>query len=210
MSQERDLTPSMLLAIQQGVFYPAFFFEGEFYNADTLEPEMLRLWTGIGPLVWDGKTWHGGGDMVSISPLSESTDLKAEGWEATISGMQSTNIRRALIGMRQGKPGKLWLAGLTKEGAMIADPYLLQEGRLDVNPIIDSGDTCTISVRYESHFIDLDRARGHRYTTQELQRMSPGDLGFEYLPSLQDVSVMWGGPGAGGSVVAGPAIPSSL
>src|SRR5690348_14896303 len=130
----RDLTSAMATAIDATVVYPAQLYEGFFASGP------VRLWTGVGDLSWNGHVWTGGGEMLSISPLGENDELRAEGFQVSLTGLPLTNVFEALVNVRQGMPGSLWLALLDAAGAVIADPYLLVEGRLDTVPVSDNGD----------------------------------------------------------------------
>lgn len=187
---ERGLTAAMLSAIAAATVRPALFYEGEFVSGGL--PAFLRLWTGVGDIAWGGYTWTGGGQMLAITPIEETTDLRAVGFSVTLSGMPSALISIALQNVRQGKPGKLWLGLFDAAEALLADPYPLRRGRFDVAPIEDDGETCTISASYEDRLIDLDRPRDRRYTHEDQQLDYPGDLGFQYVPSLQDMDIPWG------------------
>src|SRR5690348_17133335 len=117
----RDLTATMAAAVQAAVVRPAIFYEGEFYSAGSPSAQFLRLWTGMGDLVWNGYTWTGGGNLLAISPIEESTRIEALGFSVTLSGMPSALISLALQSIRQGKPGKLWL-GLLAPVAYLSLP----------------------------------------------------------------------------------------
>jgi hypothetical protein len=75
---------------------------------------------------------------------------------------------------------------------VIVDPYLAFEGRLDIPSIQEDGDNSIITISYESRLIDLERSREIRYTHEEQTRLFPGDLGFEYVASMQEKEVLWG------------------
>jgi hypothetical protein len=93
-------------------------------------------------------------------------------------------------------------SGLTVGGAqftpvsdpcrLITDPYLAFEGRLDTSDITDAGESSRIALQYESRLIDLDRARERRYTSEDQQLSYPGDLGFDFVPTIQDMPLFWG------------------
>jgi len=187
---ERDLTVGMAAAIAAGTVRPAILYEGVFVSGGV--DQYLRLWTGVGDLSWNGYTWTGGGQLLAISPIEEASEVRAVGFTVTLSGMPSALIANALTNARQGKPGTLWLALFDSAGAVIADPYQLQGGRLDFTIIEDNGDTCTIGAQYESRLVDLERPRERRYTHEDQQLDYPGDLGFEYVASLQDKQIVWG------------------
>lgn len=75
---------------------------------------------------------------------------------------------------------------------MIDDPILMFEGKLDVPSIQEGGDTSTITLSYESRLIDLQRSRESRYTNEDQQRAFAGDLGCEFVASLQEKQITWG------------------
>lgn len=187
----RDFTAGMDTAVQAAVVYPAILYEGEFESGGV--PAYLRLWSGVGSLSYDGDTYTGGGSLLGISEIAERSGIEAVGFSVTVSGMDSAAISIALQSIRQGKPGSLWLGCLDATGALIADPYLLQRGKFDIAVIDRTGPTCTITANYESQLIDLFRPRERRYTHEDQQLDYAGDLGFEYVPSLQDAQLVWGG-----------------
>lgn len=196
----RSFTVAFDTAIQQSTLRPVLFYQGEFASS-----QYLRLWSGFGDVSWDGYTWTGGGNLLNISPLEERGDVKAQGFTITLSGMPSALVSLALASVRQGKPGKLWMGLFDSSDALIADPYQLRAGKLDISVIEDDGDSCTIAMQYEDRLIDLDRARERRYTTEDQAIDYAGDLGFEFVPKLQDMQIMWGGPGSAASPVANSA-----
>ncbi len=75
---------------------------------------------------------------------------------------------------------------------LVDDPYLLKRGQLDVAVIDDTGESCKISVSYEDRLVDLQRPRERRYTHEDQQIDYPGDKGFEFVPTLQDMQLQWG------------------
>lgn len=162
------------------------FFEGEFASGT------VNLWTGIGDLPWDNKTWTGTGTLGKITPIEDATDIRATGITVSLTGMSTEIISIIMQECRTGKPGKVWLGFMDDAGAVIADPSLAFVGRLDVPGVEDAGQTCSISIAYENKLRDLERARELRYTHENQQRLYPGDLGFEYVPSLQEWNGKWG------------------
>lgn len=201
----RDLTAGMLAEITAVLLRPVIFFEGEFHATGSPSAQFLRLWSGVGELTWDSKVWTGGGNLLHISPLEDSTRIEALGFTVTLSGLPSDKISLALQSIRQGKPGKLWLGCLDASDAVVADPYLIQQGRFDIVVIDDNGETCTIMGQYESRLVDLLKPRIRRYTHEDQQIDHPGDNGFRHVAGLQDAVLIWGGPGGVASPVAMPA-----
>ena len=59
--------------------------------------------------------------------------------------------------------------------------------------ISDEGDTSKISITVENKLITLEKPVDRRYTDQDQKNLFTGDRGLEYVDSLQDKEIMWGG-----------------
>lgn len=182
----RDLTSGMASALTGVVVRPVLLVEGQFVGGT------LNWWTGIGELSWDSKTWLGAGDLLGISEVEETDEIKAGGVTFSLSSVKPSTVALALAEMKRGLPGKAWLALLAENGSVIADPKIIFRGKLDTCVVTDGGETSTITLTYEHELIDLERARQVRYTDQEQKRRFPGDRGLEGIAALQDAQVMWG------------------
>ncbi len=110
---ERSLSAALATAVTDLVVYPVLFLEGEFSTG------WGRWWSGVGPFSWDGETWVGLGGLLSVSPISETTDTKAQGFSIDLSGQDPANIAIALSACRQGKVGRIWLGALTAAGVLV-------------------------------------------------------------------------------------------
>lgn len=181
----RDLTASVITQLQSASVEVGILFEGEFASG------WVRLWSGIGSLSWDSKTWTGTGNLLGISGIDETAEVRASGMTVSLSGVPSDLLSAALGDARSGRIGRVYLAFFSG-GSIVADPILQFEGRLDVPAIEDGPETATISISYESELIDLERARERRYTPEDQQIDFAGDLGFDYVASLQDAQITWG------------------
>lgn len=185
MTTERDLTAGMETAVTDQVVYPVVFMAGEFASG------WGRWWSGLGSFTWDGYTWGGLGGLVKLSTITETTGVSAQGFSIDLSGQDTALVSLALQSCRQGKVGRIWLGALTAAGALIADPYLLTEGKLDVAGSTEDGESAVITISYEGRLVDLERPREYRYTTESQRLFYPNDLGFEFVPSLQDSFDIW-------------------
>src|SRR3546814_10063587 len=111
----------------------------------------------------------------------------------------SSDLCSSDLDVLQGLPAKLWLGAMDSSGSVIADPYLVFEGLTDVAEIDEGGETATISISADNRLIDLERPRTRRYTQEAQQIDDATDLGFEFVPSLQDVEILFGrGQGCAG------------
>jgi hypothetical protein len=181
----RDLTAGLEAELTADALRPVLFYEGVFASGT------LRLWSGVGTVSWNSKSWVGAGNLLGISEIEETTEIRAAGVTVSLSGLNPSIISAALGQARQGLAGRVWIGALTAAGAIVADPFMAYEGRLDVPEIERSGETCTVAISYESRLIDLERPRERRITHEDQQIDFPGDRGREYVASLQDKVVVW-------------------
>ncbi|MBI3936760.1 MAG: hypothetical protein HY323_07265 [Betaproteobacteria bacterium] len=152
----------------------------------------VRLWSGLGTLSWDGKSWTSAAGLIGVQPAAETLRVEAAGAVFTLNGLTTSLLSAALSQARQGMPVNAWLAFLDSTGAVIADPYQWYGGRMDVPEIEHRGDGGTLTVNTESRLAILQRAPGGRYTDEDQQARYAGDLGYEYVASLANATFAWG------------------
>ena len=180
------LTPASALETGQTVARPILLAEFDFAGGAS------RAWSGLGTLTWAGKDWTGLGDLGEVSAIEETMELRATGAAFRLSGVPSALIATALGEPIQGRAARLWLGFLDEALSLIEDPVLLFDGRMDVLEITDGGEAAVITLFAENRLRDLERPRTRRYTDQDQQAEYPGDRGFAFVPSLQDVTINWG------------------
>ena len=182
----RDISAGVQSAISETQVQPIILFQGNFASGN------IYVWSGYGNLSWGGGTYLGVGTLGSISSVSEASEISAKGITVSMSGIPSDLISLVLGDVRQGATGKVHLGFLNSSNELIDDPILMFEGKLDVPSIQEGGDTSTITLSYESRLIDLQRARESRYTNEDQQREYAGDLGCEFVATLQEKQITWG------------------
>lgn len=153
---------------------------------------ILRLWTGYGSITIDGETFSPGGDILSVSSISENGEVQANGVEISLSGLSTSLIASALTTAYQGRDLNVYIGVLSDAGAVIADPIKIFAGKMDVMTVSDNGATADISVTAESKLIDLERSRARRYTSEDQRIDYPADKGLDFIAGLQDKQVIWG------------------
>lgn len=155
---------------------------------------ILRYWTGYGEITFDSKTFNGFADFLNITIAAETTDLEATGASIEISGVSAATIALALGEQYQGNPFRIWLGVLDTDGSVIADPYMVFEGKMDVMNLRADGTSSVVTITAESSLIDLNRSRVRRYTLEDQKIDYPSDRGLEYVPTIQDMNITWGRP----------------
>lgn len=182
----REFSTAFQNALADQNLHIVIMFEGQFATG------MVRIWSGLGDLQWDGKTWAGVGSLLGMGSIDETREVVAGGTTVSLSGVPLDLVQVAIDEARQGMPGRIWVGLVSESGSVIADPVQAFSGRLDVPEITDDENTCTITISYESRLIDLTVPRTWRYTHESQQVLFPGDLGFEYVTAIQDREITWG------------------
>lgn len=186
---KRDLSAALEAAALSPLLRPAFLFE-----MDTTEGT-VRVWDGIGPLVWGDKTFTGIGSLGTISSSEETDEVKANGITVTMSGLPTAQISFMLgtVSKSRFRTAALYIAALDEGGQLVGDPYVWFGGRVDTGSINDGTDnTCTIQIELAHENVDLERANIIRYDDVQQKRRFNGDRGLEYLISLQNKTLKWG------------------
>jgi hypothetical protein len=202
----RDISTAIQNNLEDDVVYPFFAIELEFDSGP------LRLWTGVGELVFEGVSYTGTGNLLDVSSIEETTEIAVRGATITLSGMPSEVISLALQSPYQGRVCKIYFGMFSKGSLQKEDgAYILLEdggkiqlelqetgltqifsGYMDEMNIDEGPESGTIELKVENKLIDLERARTRRYTSEYQKSVYPGDLGLDFVESLQDKKVVWG------------------
>ena len=207
----RVLPTTIVDALDDNVIYPFFAVEMNF-DADNV----LRLWTGVGTLTFEGVSWTGAGTLLGISSVEETKEIAAKGANISITGLPSEVLALALSTPYQGRTCKIYF-GMFAKGSLqkeSANFILLEDGSrieledrstglteiftgyMDQMNVSEDAQTGTIQVSVENKLIDLERARVARYTA-EYQRSrniagASTDAGFDFVADMQDQKLAWG------------------
>lgn len=203
----RDVTQTTLDLLDDSVIYPFFAIELLFDGA-----EVLRLWTGQGTLVYQGLSWFGTGNLLSIDTIEETSEIAAKGATVTLSGVPSEVLSLALSEPYQGRKAKIYF-GTFSRGNLLQEDFayiLLQDGSkitledrktdlteifagyMDQMNIEESPDGSIVTLTIENKLIDLERPRTARFTSAWQKSIYAGDKGLDFVESIQNKEVYWG------------------
>lgn len=182
----RDLSSGFEAEIDAQVLRPVVLIEALFDSGD------LRFWTGYGDLVYDGDTYTGSGDLVKMNRVDETQDLTANNVAFELSGIPSSIVSIALGEDYQGRVITAYFAVLDSDFSLIADPYQIFSGYMDVMQIEDSGTEARITVNSESELIVLKDSKERRYTPEDQKQDYPNDEGLDFVPIIQDIELTFG------------------
>jgi len=151
-----------------------------------------RVWSGYGPLAWNGYPWLGLGTLGQVSMITEDTQLNAQTFTISLSGVDNRLLSEALTEVRQGLPVKFWLAFFDNAGNIVDAPILCYAGRMDQPTILEGTDTSTISIAVENRLSDLQRRIERRFTDRDQRLEYPADTGLAYIAWTMDWNGAWG------------------
>jgi len=184
---EREITQAVLDEIIKKEVSPILLARLETSQGNVL------VWTGLGNLQFGGETYLGIGDLGRITPVKEvGEEIRANMVSFQLTGIPTELISTALGAQYQGRSAKLWL-GFISGGALIEDPILLFDGRMDIMDIDEGPEKSTITITAESRLADLNRARVRRFTNEDQQYFYPNDKFLEYVAAIQNVEIVWRG-----------------
>lgn len=180
------VTPDMTAAAQERVVRPLLLMSAYFDSGTS------RTWTGRGDLVVAGETFVGTGELLAISEIEETAELRAAGLTLTLGAVPLNMVQTALEEDYQGRQLDVVFAMLDEAGTVIPDPSTLFRGRMDVMTIEEGPEDATISLSAESRLIDFDRVQSPRYTAAGQETLFPGDKGFDAVVDIQEIDIPWG------------------
>ena len=166
----RDISTAILNALDDDVIKPFFAVELLFDGS-----KVLRLWTGLGTLSYEGNDWAGAGSLLNVSAVEETSDLGVRGAVLSMSGVPTEIIALALTEPYQGRICNLYFG--------------INPDQMNIQEDVESS---TIELAVENKLIDLERARTSRFTSAYQKSIYPGDLGLDFVEDLQDKEIVWG------------------
>lgn len=186
----RDITSAFKTAVTAGIVQPILATELDFSTGT------LYFWNGYGDLTMtvrgSSQTFTGLGDLAGISAINETTEIKASGITLTLTGVKSSLISEALSANYTNRNAYVYLGLFDTSKNVISDVYTLFSGKMDVLKINEQAETSTIELAVENRLISFERANERRFTHEDQQIDFSGDLGFEFVPDLQDKPIVWG------------------
>ena len=189
----RSITTAFNNAIKSQVVRPFFACELAFSTGT------LYFWNGYGDLTMmaggSSNTFTGLGDLISVSPIAESDQVEAIGASLSLTGIKSSLISAALSALYTNRNASIYLGLFDTNKSVVSDVYTLFKGKMDIMKIDEGAETTSIT-NVENRLIVFDRPKERRFTHEDQQNRFAGDLGFEFVPDLQDKEIIWGKKGS--------------
>lgn len=142
-------------------------------------------------VAWNGNTYLSTG-LLSMSAVTEDTELSAGSINVTLSGVDQDNISTALtedfINDRV-----LIYRGFFNDATVIVDPVLIFDGRIDSFDMPEDVTSGTSNLIWSvlSHWADFEKIAGRRTNHNDQIRYYPNDKGFEFASEIIK-DIKWG------------------
>lgn len=187
----RDLGTDLQAAIEEPVVKP-------FLAALIDLPDPVYAFTGIGTLTFDDasgteREWIGAGRLGAYDNIEESTDGSATGVRVTLLDVPSDFRDDIAAQATRGAKFETYIGALEQgsDWHSVIGTKLIRRDRLDKYEISDAGETLSVQITGESRAIDQRRPAIKRFTDEAQQRQHPGDLFFQFVPQMVEVSILW-------------------
>lgn len=160
-------------------------------------PDPLYAWTGVGNLTFNdsggvSRTWQGAGEVGSIDTVGEATDGSATGIKVALYKIPSELADDIAAQATRGALFELYAGALNETYQQVDAVAMIWRGKLDEYKISDAGETLSVELAGESRAIDQQRPAIKRFTHEYQQRVYSGDLFFQYVSQMTEVSILWG------------------
>jgi hypothetical protein len=158
----------------------------------TFRTSVKYCWSGTGTLVYEGNSYLGVGSLGKLGDIAEGVGVQAQGTSVTLSGIDPVLLGESMTDIKSGAPATVSIGLLGPSGAIIGAAYECFSGTVDVPTVKAGADTISITISLENKLVNLGRARQTRYTTSDQALTYSDDIGFLWVPILNDVALRWG------------------
>jgi len=179
------ISAGMLTALTASVVRPIYFVKLE---TPSLE---LNFNSSGRNITFASENYVANGNLQFIPTINETQELAATTCEIVMDGANSIQVATGLS-LRQSDAAYVWLGLADSSLALISDPILLFKGYFDNCILTDEVPTPTIVLTYESELLKMNRPGTFKYMNSHQQGLFPGDLGFQYVSSMEDWRGFWG------------------
>lgn len=201
----RSLSGGALAALQAASETEEVFLISLTYSSGT-----VYMNTGTRDLLWNGQTWDAVGGNLEIGPVEESGDMKGQGFDIQLSGVDQSIISILLGQDYRGRDVFIGQALLDQSAGTVIDVIEWADGlqldNYEITEVAKRGAplTCTVRTRIR-HRLGEDEYRGIRASVSSHQKHFSDDTFFQHVPSLVGKKLYWGrlapvtlGSGGGG------------
>ena len=180
----RDIPQDIIDAFESAQFTTLILVEIEF-------PAPIRFSSAYTAVTINGTEYIGGGQLGSVSAISENTSLDPQSLDITLSGIDDATLTAGATNEYLNKDVAVRLAMLDDQGEVIGGQTMLYFfGKTD-EVSFDFGSKSAIQVAARNRLADWNRKRVERNINADQQARYPGDKGFEFVSQVADADIVW-------------------
>ena len=155
--------------------------------------EIVYMTDAYKAITFASNNYQAYGEFLNFSDIEEAAEVMVSSITLSLSGVQTTWVSRLLNYQYIDRTVKIYTAFLNDTQALIVDPVLIFEGRMDAPIISENPDdgTASVSVSATNAWVDFGRITGRHTNHEETQIHYAGDRGFEYSSELI-ADIAWG------------------
>lgn len=195
----RDITPAVEAETEAANLNWGLLLELE------LDSGTVNVWSGVRPLLFDGKTWLGVGNMGSLSSGGVESIISSDNRiNATLSGIPDDELPGLITELQSGnptnRPWSLFITMLDANADVLSDPVLISSGEIDSVSFSDTPvSSVTLSLANEA--ARMKKSQFFSLNDADQNVLFAGDKGMEFTARLQDfirvgsLSPLRAGPG---------------
>lgn len=184
---DRGSTPAFQTEIAKAQNQPVHLVEVELDSGTVYMTDAYRT------ITYDGNDYLKLGHFLSFSDIEEAAEVIVSSMTISLSAVDQTWVSTFLQNDYIDRVVKVYTAFLDSNQALIVDPVLIFEGRID-SPVINEdpeAGTSSIAVSVTNAWIDFSRKTGRHTNHEEQQVFFAGDMGFEFASEIVK-DVIWG------------------
>lgn len=151
----------------------------------------FAAFTGMGSVTYDGVTYLGVGQVLSIGETASSVQNGKSGLTITLSGIDPEVIALAELEEFQRRRVTVYTAQFDDEGVLTSAEVFF-DGLADDMESSDDPAAPTLTLSCEQRAFDLSRPRPFKYLPEDQKKRYPGDLFFDLVSAIQNREDTWG------------------
>jgi len=159
------------------------------------DDETVYMTDAYKAITFDGNSYTAIGHFMGFSDIEEAAEVMVSSVTLSLSGIDQVWISNVLNKEYIDRTVKIYTAFLNDAQALVIDPVLIFEGRMDSPAISENPDTgqSTVSVSATNSWVDFTRKTGRHTNHEEQQVHFSGDKGFEFASEIVK-DIIWGKP----------------
>jgi len=183
----RGASPAVLAELAKSEVRVAHLFEAH------LDDAVVRNTDAYHDINYAGEVYIANGHFMAFGSLEETADLQITRARFTLSGVDQSLFSYLLEFAYIDRLVRVHKAFFDAQWALIVDPVLIFDGRIDTAAVEESPEdgTAQVLLTATSVWVDFERRPGRHTNDSEQQALFPGDRGFQFA-TIVNRQLVWG------------------